>query len=51
MAACTTPLKDLPKVPDTLKTQLEGFNPEQMKHAATQEKNVLPSAEGNVVFC
>ena len=52
MAACTdaTPaLKDLPKVPDTLKTQLEGFNHEQMKHASTQERNVLPSAEGTKV--
>jgi len=46
MAACTTPLKDLPKVPDTLKTQLEGFNHEQMKPTSTQEKNVLPSAAG-----
>lgn len=47
MAATATPaLKDLPKVADDLKTQLEGFSHDQMKHAATQEKIVLPSAEG-----
>lgn len=39
-------LKDLPKVALDLKSELEGFNHECMKKAATAEKNVLPSAEG-----
>lgn len=47
MAAVTPALKDLPKVSDDLKTQLEAFSYDQMKHAATKEKIVLPSAEGN----
>ena len=40
-------LKDLPKVSLDLKSELEGFNHEAMKKAATAIKNVLPSAEGN----
>lgn len=40
-------LKDLPKVATDLKTQLEGFNPDKLKNADTQEKIVLPTAEGN----
>lgn len=40
-------LKDLPKVATDLKSQLEGFNTEQLKNANTQEKVILPSAEGN----
>ena len=38
-------LKDLPKVATDLKTQLEGFNPDKLKNADTQEKIVLPTAE------
>lgn len=48
MAACTPALKDLPKVSDDLKTQLEAFSQDKMKHASTQEKIVLPSAEGKI---
>lgn len=40
-------LDNLPKVDDALKTELEGFKPELMKKASTQEKIVLPTAEGN----
>lgn len=50
MAAVSPALKDLPKVSDDLKTQLEAFNHEQMKHADTQEKVILPSAEGMLVL-
>lgn len=39
-------LKDLPRVDETLKSQLEGFNPEKLKDVDTQEKVVLPTAEG-----
>lgn len=39
-------LKDLPKVAFDLKSQLEGFNPDNMKKADTNEKIVLPTAEG-----
>lgn len=39
-------LSDLPKVAVDLKSQLEGFNPNNMKHAVTQEKTILPTAEG-----
>lgn len=39
-------LKDLPKVALDLKSELEGFNHGCMKKAATEEKNILPSAEG-----
>ncbi|XP_036319746.1 thymosin beta isoform X2 [Rhagoletis pomonella] len=38
-------LKDLPKVAENLKSQLEGFNTEQLKNASTHEKIVLPTAE------
>lgn len=48
MAAVSPALKDLPKVSDDLKTQLEAFNHEQMKHANTKEKFILPSAEGKI---
>lgn len=50
MAAVSPALKDLPKVSDDLKTQLEAFNHEQMKHANTKEKFILPSAEGKKMF-
>lgn len=46
MAAVSPNLKDLPKVSDDLKTQLEAFDHEKMKHADTQEKIVLPTAAG-----
>jgi hypothetical protein len=39
-------LKDLPKVNLDLKSELEGFKTGNMKKAETQEKNVLPTAEG-----
>lgn len=39
-------LKDLPRVDVTLKSQLEGFNPDKLKDVDTQEKVVLPTAEG-----
>lgn len=39
-------LKDLPKVAETLKSQLETFNPDKLKNANTQEKIILPTAEG-----
>lgn len=39
-------LKDLPRVEPTLKSQLEGFNPEKLKDVDTLEKSVLPTAEG-----
>lgn len=41
-------LKDLPKVAENLKTQLEGFNTDKLKNASTHEKIVLPTAEGNL---
>lgn len=43
-------LKDLPKVAFDLKNQLEGFNPDNMKKADTNEKIILPTAEGNYLF-
>lgn len=43
-------LKDLPKVADDLKSQLEGFKHDGMKHAATHEKNILPTADGEISF-
>lgn len=39
-------LKDLPKVANDLKSQLEGFNTSCLKDVDTNEKMVLPSAEG-----
>jgi Thymosin beta-4 family len=39
-------LKDLPKVADDLKSQLESFSPDSMKNVSTEEKLVLPTAEG-----
>lgn len=39
-------LKDLPKVATDLKSQLEGFDQDKLKNASTQEKVVLPTAEG-----
>lgn len=39
-------LKDLPRVAGDLKSELETFNTTCMKKADTQEKNILPSAEG-----
>lgn len=44
-------LKDLPKVAIDLKSQLEGFNTEHLKDVDTQEKVVLPSAEGEFIMC
>lgn len=43
-------LKDLPKVSLDLKSELEGFNHDGMKKAATAIKNLLPSAEGNLLY-
>lgn len=39
-------LKDLPKVAENLKSQLESFNTDKLKNANTQEKIILPTAEG-----
>lgn len=39
-------LEDLPKVADDLKCQLQSFNAEKLKDTITQEKIVLPTAEG-----
>lgn len=39
-------LEDLPKVAVDLKTQLEGFSTDKLKDTVTQEKIVLPTAEG-----
>lgn len=39
-------LEDLPKVAVDLKSQLEGFSTDKLKEAHTQEKIVLPTAEG-----
>lgn len=49
-------LEDLPKVADDLKTQLESFNADKLKDTVTQEKIVLPTAEGtfqnfHIIFC
>lgn len=45
--ACEAPaLKDLPKVAGDLKSELEGFKTTCLKNADTQEKIVLPTAEG-----
>ncbi|KAF0311058.1 Thymosin beta [Amphibalanus amphitrite] len=46
MAAPTSPtLKDLPKVAPNVKSELEGFTPDKLKHTETQEKVVLPTKE------
>lgn len=37
-------------LPNELKSQLEGFNPDKMKKADTTEKIVLPTAEGRSLF-
>lgn len=57
MSSCTVPvapappaLKDLPKVAGDLKSELEGFSSSKLKNAETQEKIVLPSAEGKKVI-
>lgn len=39
-------LKDLPKVAVDLKSQLESFSTDQLKNASTEEKALLPTAEG-----
>lgn len=50
MSSCEMPpppaLKDLPRVAGDLKGELEGFKTSSLKNADTQEKIVLPSAEG-----
>lgn len=46
----TVPLKDLPKVASAFKSELEGFNQDNMKKADTNEKIILPTAEGKVIF-
>ena len=43
-------LKDLPKVNDNLKSELQRFNQENLKDVNTLEKNILPSAQGNGYF-
>lgn len=45
--SCPAPaLKDLPRVAGDLKSELEGFKTDSLKNADTQEKIILPSAEG-----
>lgn len=41
-------LEDLPKVAVDLKTQLEEFSTDKLKDTVTQEKIVLPTAEGKL---
>lgn len=43
-------LKDLPKVDMDLKSQLEAFSPKNLKIASTEEKCVLPTAEGKFLL-
>lgn len=43
-------LKDLPRVAVDLKSELEGFKPGNLKNADTQEKIILPSAEGKKII-
>jgi len=40
----------LPKVDASLKSELQNFNTELMKKAETNEKNVLPTAQGNRIY-
>lgn len=42
----TPKLEDLPKVAVDLKSQLEGFSTDKLKDTVTNEKIVLPTAEG-----
>ena len=47
MAAPTSPpLKDLPRVSPTVKSELEQFSADKLKHTETVEKVVLPTKEG-----
>lgn len=39
-------LEDLPKVAVDIKTQIEEFSTDKLKDTVTQEKIVLPTAEG-----
>jgi hypothetical protein len=41
-------LKDLPKVAVDLKSQLESFSPTTLNHANTEEKVILPTADGKL---
>lgn len=43
-------LKDLPKVPGDIKCEIEGFKTTCLSHADTQEKIVLPTAEGEKII-
>lgn len=45
----TPALKDLPKVAVDLKSQLEGFNTSCLRDVDTNEKIILPSAEGTIL--
>jgi hypothetical protein len=47
--AASPQLKDLPKVDMDLKSQLESFSPTALKSASTEEKIVLPTAEGKSI--
>lgn len=42
-------LEDLPKVADDFKSELEGFSTDKLKDTVTNEKIVLPTAEGTFV--
>lgn len=43
-------LKDLPRVTGDFKSELEGFKTDNLKNTDTQEKIVLPSAEGMLFY-
>ena len=36
------------KQEEVFKSSIEGFKPDKLKHAQTQEKNPLPSTEGSI---
>ena len=42
-------LEDLPKVATDIKSEIEGFSTDKLKDVKTEEKCVLPTAEG--LFC
>jgi hypothetical protein len=48
--AAEVAMKDYKKVDSDLKSQLESFNTEQLSKADTQEKVILPTAEGKSLF-
>lgn len=49
LAMASPSLKDLPHVSPTVKSELEGFSADKLKHTETVEKVVLPTKEGESV--